>query len=109
MFKKINLLIISLFSILSAYADGLDDITQVTTELTSDVYSFSSAVKFLGLALLILGIFSWVLFPKMRHFFADNWKTVGIIFVMWIVLSYYGDEIRVAINGAFDLQKVVRK
>ena len=108
MFKKSFLLYLFLQS-KAAFSEGFDDITQITTELTSDVYLFSNAVKYLGLSCLILSIFAWILFPKMRHFLSDNWKTVGIIFIMWIALSYYGEEIKTAVNGAFDLQKIVKK
>ncbi len=109
MSKKNILLILFVYPIFSAFPDGIDDITEKTTELTNDIFSFSDSAKYLGFALLILTTICWILFPKVRTFFNEHWKVIGAIIALWIVVSYFGENIKTAISESFNLQKLVKK
>ncbi len=110
--KKINKIIITILFIFYpqfSHAEGLGDITDKIKELAEDIFGMTDSVRVLGLAILVFSIVIWALIPQVRKKLSDHWGTVGIIFVLWVVMMYFGENIKTALNDSFAFQKLIKK
>lgn len=110
--KKINKLIMTLIFIFYPqflHAEGLGEITDKIRELSDDIFGITDAVRILGLAILALFLVIYICYEPLRNKVSRNMSTFGYIFVLWVVMMYFSENIQNAVTGAFSFQKFIRK
>lgn len=107
--KNFMMALMFLFYPQFSHAEGLGDIADKIRELAEDIFGITDSVRLLGLAILFFTIVLWTLIPQLRKKLSEHWTTVGIVFVLWVVMMYFGEEIKTGLNDSFAFQKLIKK